>query len=101
MATINISYSGTNLKFCDGTQAINGNGWYGPTTVEVDENNDTIVEVELELVYGTLVATPDGEESTIISVDRCIEQETDSCCNHVSLDFQQWMINFEYYDGEE
>ena len=51
MATINISYSGTNLKFCDGTQAINGNGWYGPTTIEVDENNDTIVEVELELVY--------------------------------------------------
>ncbi len=160
MAIVNISYAGTNLTFCDGTPAENGNGWYGPLTVNIsDDDIGIFFDVDVTLVHGTLMITAVGYNTVVTNITGCEDfgnypdipeyepewykppiwntwppydpsmddplsfkwceceiykgvveygecmtkpvDRTDSCCNHVPLDFKQWMINFEYYDGEE
>ncbi len=70
--TLNISYAGTNLIFCDGTAASLGNGFNGPISIEVPaDQKNTKFDVTTSMVTGILVVTVEGTNSVATYVECC------------------------------
>ncbi len=70
-AVVNISYAGTNLKFCNDSPASTGNGFDAPTSVTLDEFGTAAFNIDLGLVYGMLVTTADGYGTITTEVYGC------------------------------
>ena len=111
--TVYISYVGTNLKYCDETDASLGDGFTGPSVVTFDSDiEDLELDIVLGEVYGTLAVNisssthkmcDDSDNSFVVDVICCDPDNPPpppppppgpddiySCCDYMPKDFISW-----------